>query len=71
MLQDALGTRARINTPGTVDPANWGYRMEMNVSDLMDDRETTERLAQLAREAGRGPAQLVPPGGTSHEKKQD
>ncbi len=54
-LQDALGTRERINTPGTVDPANWCYRMPMSVEQLAADRETTERLAQLAREAGRKP----------------
>ena len=26
-FQDALGTRERINVPGTVDAANWTYRM--------------------------------------------
>jgi len=53
-LQDALGTRDRINTPGTVDSANWGYRMAMTVDELAADGATTERLAQLARVAGRG-----------------
>jgi 4-alpha-glucanotransferase len=53
LLQDALGTRARINTPGTVDPSNWGYRMEMSVDELAADRQGTERLARLANESGR------------------
>jgi isoamylase len=53
LLQDALGTRARINTPGTVDAANWGYRMEMSVDELAADEQATERLAHLANESGR------------------
>jgi 4-alpha-glucanotransferase len=60
LLQDVLGTRERINTPGTVDPANWGYRMAMTVDGLLADRETTEALAQLAEETGRKPARLGP-----------
>jgi 4-alpha-glucanotransferase len=55
LLQDALGTRERINTPGTVDPANWAYRMERTVEELASDREVTERCARLAAEAGRSP----------------
>ena len=58
LLQDALGTRARINTPGTVDAANWGYRMEMSVDELAADRQAAERLSRLANESGRAvPAQ--------------
>jgi len=53
LFQDALGARDRINTPGTVDAANWGYRMGMTISQLAADSETTERLAGLAREGGR------------------
>jgi isoamylase len=56
LLQDVLGTRDRINTPGTVIPGNWGYRMPMTIDELAADRETTERLMQLARETGRHPA---------------
>ncbi|MEO8179322.1 MAG: 4-alpha-glucanotransferase [Deltaproteobacteria bacterium] len=67
LLPDALGTRDRINTPGTVDPANWGYRMEMTIDDLAADGETTERLAQLAREAGRS----VPRPAPSDSSKDD
>jgi isoamylase len=67
MFQDAMGTRERINTPGTVDPANWAYRMTMTIEELTDDRASTERLAQLARESGR----VLPsaaPNPTSEEK---
>jgi isoamylase len=53
LLQDALGTRERINTPGTVDRANWGYRMPMTVDALAADAQETERLARLAATAGR------------------
>jgi glycogen operon protein len=60
LLQDALGTRERINTPGTIDAANWGYRMQMTVDDLAADQETTERLARLAEETGRKLARQAP-----------
>jgi isoamylase len=53
LFQDALGTRDRINTPGTVDAANWSYRMGMTIDQLSGDTETTERLARLASEGGR------------------
>jgi 4-alpha-glucanotransferase len=55
LFQDALGTRDRINTPGTVDAANWSYRMAMTVEELASDQELTGRLAQLANDAGRSP----------------
>jgi 4-alpha-glucanotransferase len=45
-LQDALGTRERINLPGTVTEENWSYRMPANVQDL--PRDATERLHALA-----------------------
>jgi glycogen operon protein len=54
-FQDAMGSRARINTPGTVDGANWSYRTERTVEELLADRATTARLAALAAETGRTP----------------
>jgi 4-alpha-glucanotransferase len=66
LFQDALGSRERINTPGTVDASNWAYRMPMTVAELSSDQQTTERLAQLARDAGRSPA-----GGASAERAQN
>jgi isoamylase len=60
LFQDVLGTRERINTPGTVDAANWSYRMEKDVDALRADRENSERLTRLATEAGRAPLKLAP-----------
>jgi 4-alpha-glucanotransferase len=51
-LQDALGTRERVNVPGKADAANWTYRAPA-LEDLTRDRDTTERLARLAAETGR------------------
>jgi isoamylase len=53
LFQDALGTKDRINTPGTVDGANWTWRLPMSIDDLLADAGNTDRLAQLAAEAGR------------------
>ncbi len=52
-LGDALGTRERINVPGTVADTNWCFRMPMTIDHLADDRSTTERLSRLAMEARR------------------
>jgi glycogen operon protein len=52
-LQDALGTRERINVPGKADAANWRYRSARSVEELLADAETTERLARLAAETSR------------------
>jgi isoamylase len=53
-LQDALGSRERINVPGTVSESNWSYRMSMDIDALDADAPTTERLSKLAKETGRG-----------------
>ena len=47
-LQDALGTRERVNVPGTVNDENWTYRMPADVTRLALDRATRERLRGLA-----------------------
>lgn len=52
-FQDALGTRERVNVPGTVAESNWTFRMPMDVSALAADRGTTERLRSLAQRTGR------------------
>ena len=56
MFQDALGTRERINVPGTVSDSNWSYRMAVDIETLEQDNPTTERLGRLALETGRVPA---------------
>ncbi len=53
LFQDAMGSRERINRPGTTDPANWSYRAGKTIDELNADRDNTERLARLSLEAGR------------------
>jgi 4-alpha-glucanotransferase len=52
-FQDLLGTRERVNVPGTVTDSNWTFRMPMDLASLRADRGTGERLAKLAAEAKR------------------
>jgi 4-alpha-glucanotransferase len=52
-FQDLLGSRERVNVPGTVNDSNWTYRMPTDVDTLRADRATTARLAQLGVESGR------------------
>jgi 4-alpha-glucanotransferase len=47
-FQDALGSRERVNVPGTVNDHNWTYRMPMDVARLALDRASAERLRGLA-----------------------
>jgi 4-alpha-glucanotransferase len=56
-LQDALGSRERINTPGTVTGENWCFRMPMEIAALAADAETRERLRALAARTGRAPSE--------------
>jgi 4-alpha-glucanotransferase len=53
-FQDLLGSRERVNLPGTVNNGNWTYRMAMDLDDLRADRDTGERLAKLAIDNQRG-----------------
>jgi 4-alpha-glucanotransferase len=52
-FQDALGSRERVNVPGTVNESNWSYRMPMTVAALMESPEAAERLRGLAARSGR------------------
>ena len=52
-FQDALGSKERVNTPGTNDGNNWTFRAPMTVDELLADEATIERLAKLAAETGR------------------
>jgi 4-alpha-glucanotransferase len=54
--QDVLGTRDRINLPGSMSDANWAYRIAQNVDALLTDEQTrtaAERLAWLTASARR------------------
>jgi 4-alpha-glucanotransferase len=52
---DALGTRERVNVPGTVTDENWTYRMPMDLGALAGDAATRSRLRALAAGSGRAP----------------
>ena len=45
--QDVLGTKDRINLPGSVGDANWGYRIAQNTEDLLTDARTREAALKL------------------------
>lgn len=47
-FQDLMGTRERINVPGTVNDDNWTYRMPMDLVQLSADRKTRLRLCDLS-----------------------
>lgn len=54
--QDVLGTRDRVNLPGSMGEMNWTYRIEHSVNELLkhpDTRGAAERLAQLTLETKR------------------
>ncbi|MDP9148755.1 MAG: 4-alpha-glucanotransferase [Myxococcota bacterium] len=57
-FQDAMGTRERINVPGTVNASNWSYRVARTVDDLLSDQGNTARLARIAADAGRSPGNV-------------
>jgi glycogen operon protein len=52
---DAMGTRERVNTPGTAGGENFSLRATRTVGELLADAPTTERLARLATDTGRAP----------------
>jgi len=52
-FQDAIGSRERVNVPGTVTESNWSYRMPLALPSLMNDLATQERLRGLAERSGR------------------
>jgi len=54
--QDVLGTRDRINLPGTMGERNWSYRIAQDAEELLTHPETrvaAERLAPWTSNAGR------------------
>ena len=46
-IQDAFGSRERINVPGTVTARNWTYRVPFTVQALLRDRRPTATAALL------------------------
>jgi len=56
LLQDVLGTRDRINTPGTIGSANWTYRLPAPVEELARDPRVaaaTTMVRQRLEQSGR------------------
>jgi isoamylase len=52
-FQDAMGSRERVNVPGTLAQENWSYRLAMDVETLLGDEATSSRLAALSAETDR------------------
>ncbi|MDE2291829.1 MAG: 4-alpha-glucanotransferase, partial [Elusimicrobia bacterium] len=55
-VQDVLGSRERINVPGTITPRNWTYRLPFTVEALRTaerPRRTAAMLRELALSTGR------------------
>lgn len=55
-IQDLFGWRDRINTPATVDAANWTWRLPWpadRLNDLQQPRERADHLANWTREGRR------------------
>ncbi len=46
-MQDIFGWADRINTPATIDEANWSWRLPWAVDALGEEREPLERAARL------------------------
>lgn len=54
--QDVMGETERINLPGSVQDANWAYRLSVPVQELLQRPETraaADRLRELSGAAGR------------------
>jgi 4-alpha-glucanotransferase len=55
-ITDALGWKDRMNTPGTVGPHNWTFRLPWSLDELFSSSEplaTARELAHLAGQYGR------------------
>jgi len=55
-ITDVFGMTARFNTPGSVAPTNWTYRLPHTVQELDEDPvllQQAEMFSRLAEEAGR------------------
>jgi 4-alpha-glucanotransferase len=49
LIQDVLGTRERINTPATVGPHNWSYRLPGTVDALRADPAVCKLIEMMRR----------------------
>ncbi len=56
LIQDVIGARTRINTPGTVSDANWTWRLPGTMQDLRSTAQTAaalSRVREAVRDSGR------------------
>jgi 4-alpha-glucanotransferase len=56
LFQDLLGTKERINTPATIGPHNWSYRLPKTIEELRADPaifKLTEMARKSIEESGR------------------
>jgi 4-alpha-glucanotransferase len=44
LVNELLGDKSRINTPGTVNDGNWSWRLERPIEDLRDDPAVSSRF---------------------------
>ncbi len=52
-IQDLFGWGDRINTPGTVGPDNWSWRLPLPLEQMTQDRDMLARLSKLRAIAAR------------------
>lgn len=49
LVNELIGDKERINTPGTVNEQNWTWRLTRPIEDLLDDPEVEERFASIRK----------------------
>jgi 4-alpha-glucanotransferase len=49
LAQELLGSRDRINTPGTVGPHNWSWRLPKPIEDLIEDARLAGRFEAVRK----------------------
>ena len=47
LVNELLGDKSRINTPGTVNDTNWTWRLPRPIEELRDDAKLAERFARI------------------------
>ncbi len=53
LMQDVLGVHDRVNTPSTVGPHNWTWRLPASVESLATDEAVRAKLAMVRGEVER------------------
>ncbi|MCA9635765.1 MAG: 4-alpha-glucanotransferase [Myxococcales bacterium] len=60
LMQDVLGTRERVNKPGTLGEHNWTYRLPASIEALAGDAGTAAKLAMVKAAVAAGQRRLPP-----------